>query len=79
VDRRLFLVTSLARVLAAPLAAEAQPAGKVARVGILSSSYLSVGPSEPIWRSFQEGLRELGWTVGRDLVLERRYAEGQLD
>jgi putative ABC transport system substrate-binding protein len=78
VDRRRFLLTSVAGALAAPLAAEGQ-AVKVARVGILSSSYLSVSPSEPIWRDFQEGLRDLGWTVGRDLVLERRYAEGQLD
>jgi putative ABC transport system substrate-binding protein len=76
--RRSFLVAAVAGVLA-PFAAEAQQAGKVAHVGILSSSYPSVSASQPSWWGFEEGLRDLGWSVGRDLVLERRYAEGQLD
>jgi hypothetical protein len=36
-DRRRFLLTSLVGALAAPLAAEAQPAGKVWRIGILTA------------------------------------------
>jgi len=45
VDRRRFLLISLAGVLAAPLAAEAQQFGKVSRVGILGekASYPSEG------------------------------------
>jgi ABC-type uncharacterized transport system substrate-binding protein len=79
IDRRAFVVGGVA-ALAVPLAAEAQQAWKVARVGILSAtSPSSVNPATPTWRGFQEGLRDLGWTVGRDLVLERRYAAGDVD
>jgi putative tryptophan/tyrosine transport system substrate-binding protein len=78
-DRRGFLLTSLAVAVGGPLAADAQQGRKVARVGILSSGYLSTGPLQPTSRAFEEGLRDLGWTVGRDVVLERRYAEGDLD
>jgi ABC-type uncharacterized transport system substrate-binding protein len=77
ISRRTFVV-ALGAVLASPLAADAQQAGKVPRIGILSASYPSP-PSESTWRGFYEGLRDLGWTVGRDLVVERRYAEGRLD
>jgi hypothetical protein len=64
-DRRAFLGT-----LAAPLAAEAQ--GKVARVGFLVSQVVTAESLEP----FRSGLRELGWTEGRNLTLEVRSPEG---
>jgi ABC-type uncharacterized transport system substrate-binding protein len=76
--RRTFLYGLMLGTLSTPRAAEAQQAGKVSRIGILSASYPSP-PSESTWRGFYEGLRDLGWTVGRDLVVERRYAEGRLD
>jgi putative ABC transport system substrate-binding protein len=76
-DRRAFLAGAAA-LLVAPLAAEAQRAGKVPRVGILSAGWPSPSPS-PAWRAFQDGLRDLGWAEGRDLVLEPRFAEGQHD
>jgi hypothetical protein len=38
-DRRRFLLTSLAGALTAPTTAEAQQAGKIARVGLLSPAY----------------------------------------
>ena len=66
-------------LLAAPLAAEAQPAGKVWRLGLLSSSAppppSDSGSVASLWRA----LRELGYLEGRNLVIERRYAEGKLD
>ncbi len=58
-------------LLAAPLAAEAQP-GKVARVGFLASQSVTPEGFEP----FREGLRELGWTEGQNLILEIRSPEG---
>jgi ABC-type uncharacterized transport system substrate-binding protein len=77
-NRRTFLRGLTLGILSAPLVTEAQQGGKVSRIGILSASYPSP-PSESTWRGFYEGLRDLGWTVGRDLVVERRYAEGRLD
>jgi putative tryptophan/tyrosine transport system substrate-binding protein len=74
-DRRAF-VTRLGAVLAAPLAAEAQQAGKVYRVGFLWDS-------PAVWphaiQAFRRGLRDLGWIEGKNIVLEFRWAEGQFD
>ena len=60
VERRAFLVGTLA-ILAAPLAAEAQGAGKVARIGILSPSPANAGRVEAI----RQGLLALGHVEGR--------------
>jgi len=79
VDRRAFIGTLMGGLLAAPLAAEAQPAGKVPRVGVLS-------PGNPPPRDafhqrdrFEAGLRELGWKPGSNIVVDYRYAEGKLE
>jgi putative ABC transport system substrate-binding protein len=78
--------TGLAFVLAlslfaTPLAAEAQPAEKVYRIG-----YLSIGsaPGTPgsyprPLDGFRQQLRELGWVEGRNLAIEYRYADGRVD
>jgi len=76
VDRRAF-VTGLGAVLAVPLAAEAQQLGEAPRVG-----YISPGsPSDPLRQrrleAFRQGLRELGYVDGRNVVVESRWAEGQ--
>jgi ABC-type uncharacterized transport system substrate-binding protein len=71
-DRRRFLLTSVAGVLAAPLAAEAQQAAKVARIGYLSTN-LAVNPH--IQEAFRQGLRDLGYVEGRNVVIEYRDAE----
>ena len=75
IDIVVILVLSL---LVAPLAAETQPAGKVYRIGILM---LGPYPSEAQRQQlpFLQGLRELGWHEGQNLVIERRYAEGEID
>jgi putative tryptophan/tyrosine transport system substrate-binding protein len=68
-DRRRFLLTSLAGAFAAPVAAWEQQAGKVWRIGFVSVSYARI---EDIF--FQQ-LRELGYVEGQNLVVERRYSE----
>jgi putative ABC transport system substrate-binding protein len=76
-DRRRFLLTSLAGALTAPLAAEAQRRGAISRVGVLDP-----GPKQhlsPCLPAFQQGLRELGYVEGRNIAVEYRYAEGQPD
>jgi len=74
-DRRRFLLTSLAGVLAAPLAAEAQQAGRVWRIGWLGIS----PPSSLPLKSFLQGLRDHGFVEGENVIIERRYSEGRED
>jgi ABC-type uncharacterized transport system substrate-binding protein len=76
-DRRAFLAGAAA-LLAAPCAAEAQQAGKVWRIGVLSSgspSATAVGRID----AFKRGLRELGYVEGRNIVIESRWGEGKYE
>ena len=75
VHRRDFLIAAGA-LLAAPLAAEAQQAAKVPRIGYLTTS-LGVSPQRP--EAFRQGLRDLGYVEGRNVVIEYRDAEGKAD
>jgi putative ABC transport system substrate-binding protein len=75
-DRRRFLLTSLAGAVAAPLAAEAQQATKAARIGYLLSSPAA---NPHLHEAFHQGLRDLGYVEGRNLVIEYRSAEGKLE
>src|SRR5262247_3174337 len=76
-DRRRFLLTSMASALAAPLAAEAQQAAKVPRIGFLSLTSPSDRPL--LLDAFRQGLRELGWVEGQNIAIDYRYAEGRVD
>jgi hypothetical protein len=69
-DRRRFLLTSLAGALAAPLAGEAQPAPKVARIGVLYAGSTPTDPYNLYITAFKEALRRLGWVEGQNLVVE---------
>jgi putative tryptophan/tyrosine transport system substrate-binding protein len=72
-DCRRFLLTSVAGALGAPLAIEAQTAGKVAKIGYLSGS--SLGPLD----AFKRGLGEHGYIEERNLAIESRSAEGRVE
>jgi putative tryptophan/tyrosine transport system substrate-binding protein len=78
VDRRRFLVTSLAWTLAVPLGAGAQQAEKVARVGFLSVG-TAPAPEEVARSPFLAALRDRRWIAGQNIVFEARYAAGQTD
>jgi putative tryptophan/tyrosine transport system substrate-binding protein len=73
IQRRTFLFASGA-VLVAPFTARAQPRGKTYRIGYLQTAT----PEEqaPLTAAFDEGLRELGYVEGRNVVIERRFALG---
>jgi putative ABC transport system substrate-binding protein len=71
------IVTFALRLLVAPLAAEAQPAAKVARIGILMPS-LTPERARNL-EAFRQGLRELGWIEGQNVAIELRYAEAGTD
>jgi len=74
IDRRAFLATLTGGLLAAPLAAAAQQAGKVPRVGILS---FADSAQESVGGAFREGLRKLGYVEGQTIAIEYRLAEGK--
>jgi putative tryptophan/tyrosine transport system substrate-binding protein len=77
INRRTFLAGTGAVLLAAPLAAEAQQAGRVYRIGVLSTA----GPEQEsfVWSALRGQLRERGWVEGQNLVLEWRYAEAKYE
>jgi putative ABC transport system substrate-binding protein len=73
--RRKFLGTLAGGLLAAPLAAEAQQAAKVARIGWLANT----AALPHLREAFLQGLRDLGYVEGRNVVIEYRNAEGKSD
>ena len=74
---RAALVTVLViGLLAAPLAAEGQQAPKIARLGLLT---LNKAPNVHLHEAFRQGLRDLGYVEGRNLVIEYRDAEGKAE
>src|SRR5215470_1736377 len=75
-DRRAFLTILTGSLSAGPLIAEAQQRRKVWRVGMLRSAS---SDGAPFFRAFDEGLQGLGYTVGRDLVIEQRSSNGSPD
>ena len=83
-DRRSFLGTLASGLLAAPLAAEAQPAGKVRRIGIIAyapttADMVGPNPKPRAVNALLQGLGELGYVYGQHYVTEPRGAEGRAD
>ncbi|TSA18017.1 MAG: ABC transporter substrate-binding protein [Betaproteobacteria bacterium] len=74
--RRQFLLATGA-LLAAPFAANAQTSGKIYRIGYIQTA----APSEAahVTKAFEEGLRELGYVEGKNIVIERRFAGGKVE
>src|SRR4051812_20618134 len=74
--RDVIAVASAAMCLASgPGLAQPHPTREIARVG-----YLAAGvPNRTLVEAFEQGLRDLGWIVGQNLVVEYRFAEGQLE
>ncbi len=76
-ERRTFMAMLTGGIVVAPLAAVAQQPGKVPRIGWLG------GPTresaEPFLRTFQRGLKDLGWVEGQNIVIEWRFAGGRAE
>jgi ABC-type uncharacterized transport system substrate-binding protein len=66
-DRRAF-VTGLGTVLVAPVGAEAQPSTTISRIGLLT---------DLAWEPLREGLRDLGYIEGKNVVFELRRSDGR--
>ena len=76
IGRRTFIGTLAGGLVAARLAADAQQAAKVPRIGYVSAS-LAVNPH--LAEAFRQGLRDLGYVEGKNIVIEYRSAEAKLD
>jgi putative ABC transport system substrate-binding protein len=77
--RRRVLAVLGATALVSPLSSLAQPAKKVWRVGFLSARHLDFVDSDYYYGPFRQGMRELGYVEGRNLVIEWRSAEGKYE
>src|SRR6266705_395372 len=75
-DRRKFIRVVTSVVAADPLAASAQTATTVRRIGTLSAS---APPPLAVRQGIDARLRELGWVEGGNLLIERRYANGRAE
>src|SRR5262245_58528296 len=79
-DRRHFLVISFAgSFAAAPLTVEAQHVGKVYRIGMISTFPFEHAEIRSLAGAFLQGMGELGYVPGRNLVLEPRSAQGRVE
>ena len=74
-ERRSFLAMVSGSLLAAPSAAGAQQVSRVSRVGYLAGISLAPRPAE----EFRQGLHELGWVEGQNLIIDFRSADGSFD
>jgi putative tryptophan/tyrosine transport system substrate-binding protein len=77
-DRRTFL-TTFACLLATAVTVEAQQPANVFRIGILGTYPPTTPEFAHLWEAFVQGLRELGYIEGQNLVVERRFMEGKAE
>jgi putative ABC transport system substrate-binding protein len=75
--RLAILAAPVLAIVAAPLAAEAQPAAKVATIGYLGNS--SAASESHLVGAFRQGLHDLGYTEGQNILIEYRWADGKYD
>jgi putative ABC transport system substrate-binding protein len=76
--RKKVIVFALSAMLSAlDIPAQAQQPKKVPRIGSLSATSPSINPAR--MDAFRQGLHDLGYVEGKDIVIEYRYAEGRLD
>jgi putative tryptophan/tyrosine transport system substrate-binding protein len=71
--RRDFVILVSGGLAAAPLRALAQHSSKIWRIGFIAHTY------EKFYGALFEGLRERGYVEGRNVIFERRYAEGRVE
>src|SRR5437899_4312107 len=77
-NRKLAGIVALVAPLAVWVAvAQAQQPTKVPRIGYLAAASASANPARI--EALRQGLRELGYVEGKNIVIEWRYAEGKLD
>ena len=76
-SRREFITLLGGAAAALPLAARAQQAGKIYRIGFLAND--PAIPAQLAGQAFLDGLRESGFIEGKNIIIERRFAQGSTD
>jgi len=83
IDRRTFLAATGTVLLTPPLAAEAQRAGNLPRIGFLAGGFAATwtpgGSLSDFLTELRGGLEELGYVDGQNVAFEYRFAEGRVD
>ncbi len=74
-DRRSFVGAAAGAYLISPLAVQGQQPARIARIGYLSPNLLTTNPR--LLEALRQGLRELGYVEGRNVVIEIRSADGK--
>jgi putative tryptophan/tyrosine transport system substrate-binding protein len=74
--KRREFITLLGAAAACPLAADAQPAERVRRIGVLMNFVADDPAAQPRLTAFLQGLAQLGWTDGRNVRIEIRWSAG---
>jgi len=77
--KRRELITLLGGAAALPLAARAQQGGRMRRIGVLSSLAADDPETQARHAAFLQGLQEWGWTTGRNVQIDYRWAAGDVD
>lgn len=78
IDRRTLLISALGAIAGA-LGANAQTPARVFRIGLLGGSTPASPETRHIWQRFFDGLRELGYVEGQNVLIEGRYYGDNLD
>src|SRR5712691_11365580 len=77
--RRRFITLLGGATVALPLAARAQQGARIRRIGVLMSLAADDAESQARHAAFLQGLQEWGWTVGRNVQIDYRWAAGDAD
>src|SRR5262245_22991935 len=77
--RREFITLIGGGAAAWPLAARAQQAERMRRIGVLMAMKTDDPQSQPRLRAFAQGLQQLGWTVGQNVRVDYRWGGGNSD
>jgi putative ABC transport system substrate-binding protein len=75
VRKKIFSLALGALLLALIFSAQAQQPAKIPRIGYLTAA----GPGGPNIEAFRQGLRDLRYIEGKNILIEYRYAEGKID
>src|SRR5262249_17746960 len=79
IERRELLAALGGAAAAWPLAARAQQAGKLWRIGFVSGAVRPPALERSIYAGLSHGMRQLGYVEGKDFVIEYRFAEGKYE
>ena len=77
VSKKIFSFALCAMLFALYLPAEAQPPGKIFRIGYLDNS--SASGNAPLLEAFRQEMHKLGWVDGKNFTFEYRFADGKFD